>query len=135
MDIKKVTASLSVSPQITQADIPTIISQGYKTLICNRPDNEGEDQINVAEIENLVSEQGMRCYYLPVTPGKVSVADAEAMHQLLTSCEQPVLAYCRTGMRSILLWALYQANSNEASSDALKKHAKQIGYDLEAFLS
>lgn len=135
MDIKKVTNTLSVSPQISKDDIASIAKQGYKTLICNRPDNEGENQTNFAEIEKRSNEEGISCYYLPVVSGKVSEPDAESMNKLLSSIEQPILAYCRTGTRSIMLWALYQVISGSASSTDVKKQAKQIGYDLSTFLS
>ena len=45
----------------------------------------------------------------------------------------PILAYCRTGTRSISLWALTEAKTLD--TDAVLSATKQAGYDLSAMRS
>ena len=51
MDRRKISAKFTVSPQITAADVETIKAEGFRAIICNRPDGEGADQPSFEEIE------------------------------------------------------------------------------------
>ena len=44
MKIQTLSATLSVSDQITEAHLPAIAQAGFRAVICNRPDAEGPDQ-------------------------------------------------------------------------------------------
>lgn len=134
MAVKRITESLSVSPQISKDEVASIAQMGFKSFICSRPDNEGEDQTNFAEIEAVALQHGIRCHYLPVVSGQVSDADAKSMSKLVATLEQPVLAYCRTGTRCIMLWALDQAITESTPLGTLKQKAREAGYNLDAFL-
>ena len=47
--------------------------------------------------------------------------------------DKPVLAYCRSGTRSTLLWALAQARSGMAP-EAIAAHAAGAGYDVSPIM-
>lgn len=128
MDIRKLTPALSVSPQISVEDVGVAASKGFKSIICNRPDNEGEDQTNAAEIQQAAADNGMAFYHQPVVGGKISDADIKDFAHLLATSEGPILAYCRTGTRSSTLWALSEAH--HLSADAILSTAKDAGYDI-----
>ncbi len=128
MEIKKVDSDISVSPQISPADVPEIAKAGYKTIICNRPDGEGNDQPLFHEIEEAAQKAGLICHYLPVESGKVSDDDAEKFGQLFAAVPKPALAFCRSGTRSVTLWALSQKGDIKLP-DILQK-AKTAGYDM-----
>jgi sulfide:quinone oxidoreductase len=51
MTTKLLTKTLSVGPQIQASDVETIATRGFRSVICNRPDGEGADQPNFAEVE------------------------------------------------------------------------------------
>ena len=51
MDIRKITATFSVTGQIAPADLPAIAQAGFRAIICNRPDGEAADQAGFREIE------------------------------------------------------------------------------------
>ena len=51
------------------------------------------------------------------------------MAEALDGATGAVLAYCRSGTRSTLLWALAEA-SQGADPDRLAEHAAQAGYDI-----
>lgn len=128
MDIKKITDGLSVSPQITAADLPTIKAAGFRSVICNRPDAEAGDQPGHEEIHEAAMAEGMEFRFLPVTPGIVTDDTADGFGAALTELPGPVLAYCRTGTRSATLWSLSQANT--LSLPEILAATKAAGYDM-----
>ena len=133
MNIKPIDDRLSVSPQILPADMQELARQGFKSVICNRPDGEAESQPSFAAIRQAATAAGLECRYLPVTPGKVGDSDVSAFVAAMQSLPRPVLAYCRTGTRSALLWSLDQRAQGADLSELLRKTAS-AGYDLSGAL-
>lgn len=126
--IKRVTDTLSVSAQLQIADLQAIKQAGFKTLICNRPDNEsGDDQPSIDEMKQAAEALGLVFLALPFT-GMPAPEIAAQQGKLIETAAQPVLAYCRSGTRSITAWALSQAGKGKA--DSLVQTAAQAGYDL-----
>jgi sulfide:quinone oxidoreductase len=128
MQLNKVTDALSVSPQISAADVAAIRDAGFRAIICNRPDGEGADQPNFEEIEAAAKALGLEARYQPITSGMVRDEDADAFGQALMELPGPVLAYCRTGTRSATLWSLSQAKSRPVPE--ILAATKAAGYDM-----
>ena len=128
MDLKPISDSLTVSPQIIVADIPELARQGYRAIICNRPDGEGADQPTFEEISAAAKSAGMEAAYVPVVAGKVQDADADAFGDAMRELPGPVLAYCRTGTRSATLWSLAEADTL-GTAEVLSR-TKAAGYDM-----
>lgn len=128
MDVRKLTPFLSVSPQITATDVGTAASMGFKTIICNRPANESEDQPDLAEIQKACELEGIVWLHQPVISGKITDEDVDAFDDHLNQVEGPVLAFCRSGTRCTSLWAL--AEAAHMTADSLLETAKSAGYDL-----
>ncbi|MDP5052326.1 MAG: TIGR01244 family sulfur transferase, partial [Congregibacter sp.] len=124
-----VSDSFSVSTQVTLGDIPTLVEAGVKSLICNRPDGEANDQPTITEIRAAAEAAGIKIAYIPVVSGKLSAADVKDFSTAVDRMESPVHAFCRTGTRSITLWSLYQRNQGVADSELLER-ARACGYDL-----
>lgn len=129
MDIQRLTAELSVAPQILARDMPAIAQAGFRALLCNRPDGEAPDQPGYAELERAAAEHGLQMRYLPAESGKVSDAQGAAFGQQLAALPKPVLAFCRTGMRSTTMWALSQADRMPLPQ--IMDIAAKAGYDLQ----
>jgi len=106
MEIKWVTADLSVSPQITPDDMPAIRASGFRSIICNRPDGESPEQPHFEDIRAAAEKMGLKVAYLPVIPGEVNDRDAYAFQATLSRLPGPTLAYCRSGARSASLWSM-----------------------------
>ena len=115
MDIKTLTANLSVTPQITASDMQAIKDAGFRAIICNRPDGEGADQPTFAEIEQAARKVGLEAAYQPIVSGKVSNEDAADFDKAVGNLPGPVLAYCRSGTRSATLWSLSQAKTRSVA--------------------
>ncbi len=128
MEIKRITDGLSVSPQVLASDMAAIGAAGFRAIICNRPDGEGADQPTHQEIAAAAREAGIEMRYLPVVPGKVSDADADAFGAALRDLPGPVLAFCRTGTRSATLWSLSEAGKR--SIPEILAATKSAGYDM-----
>lgn len=128
MDIRTIAPDLSVSGQITAQDVGVIASQGFRSIVINRPDGEASDQPRHTEIVEAATRSGLSVRYLPVVSGNVTDADVAAFAEAMEALPAPMLAFCRTGTRSTTLWALSQAG--HLSTDAILKTASSAGYDL-----
>jgi uncharacterized protein (TIGR01244 family) len=126
---KSLTPDLLVAPQIALDDVAEAARQGVKLIINNRPEGESDDQVPGAAIEAAANAAGMDYVAIPVTHAGFSEPQVNAMAQALESAEGPVLAYCRSGTRSTLLWALAEA-SQGGDPDALTNIAAKAGYDV-----
>jgi len=122
-----------VSEQITTTDIGVASAQGIKTIINNRPDNETEGQPMSADLAAAAAVLGLRFIDLPVISGKVTDEHIEQLERVYSDLQAPVLMFCRTGMRSIMLWALNEAQTLDV--DAVLATASEAGYDLSAMRS
>jgi sulfide:quinone oxidoreductase len=128
MEIKKISPFISVSPQIYPAHIERLAEQGFKTLINNRPDNETDDQPLVEELTAEAAKHGMVLISIPIIPGEITAENVEDFGDAMRKVKGPVLAYCRSGMRSTSLWALHEARHMD--SDTIISFADTIGFDL-----
>jgi sulfide:quinone oxidoreductase len=132
MDIKALTTNLSVSSQVLVNEMEAVAQAGFKAIICNRPDGEGPDQPSFKEIEAAAQHYGLQARYLPAETGKVSDQDGHTFGQLLQSLPGPILAYCRTGMRSTTMWALSQAGAMPLPQ--ILEAGQKVGFDMKALV-
>lgn len=128
MEFNRIEETLTVSPQIEPKDVEAIEAAGFRSIICNRPDGEGADQPGFEEIEAAAKAAGLAARYLPIQSGIVRDEDAEAFDGALRELPGPVFAYCRTGTRSVTLWALGQARRRPMAE--ILAAAKAAGYDM-----
>ena len=132
MDIKPLTPNLSISPQILASDLPAIAAAGFKAIICNRPDGESSDQPGFKELEKAAIELGLKAQYLPAETGNVSDADGKEFGMLLSTLPGPILAFCRSGMRSTTMWALSQAGVTPLPQ--ILEASRKAGFDMQSLL-
>ncbi len=126
---RKLTDNIYASPQITLEDVAEAAAMGVKLIINNRPEGESDDQVPGAEIEAAARAAGIDYDAIPVTHAGFSEPQVVAMAKALDGADGPVLAYCRSGTRSTLLWALSEA-SQGGDPDALTNMAAKAGYDV-----
>jgi sulfide:quinone oxidoreductase len=108
MNVMPLTDNYSVTAQISAHDIAAIAAAGFKSIICNRPDQESADQPDFATIDAAAQAAGLQTAYIPIT-GMPSPEQTADMAQALTDLPAPVLAYCRTGNRSAIIFNAAQA--------------------------
>jgi len=128
MMFNSLTAEVFVAEQISIEDIGMAAERGIRTIICNRPDGETPDQPETELLRRAAAEAGIEFVHIPVVSGRFDEQSIEAFQSVLLSGQKPVLAYCRSGMRSSCLWALASVDSMELNG--IVSAAKDAGYDL-----
>lgn len=126
---RKLTDTIYAAPQIGLADVDEAAKLGVRLIVNNRPEGESDDQLPGAEIEAAARAAGIDYVAIPVTHSGFSEPQVAAMAKALAGAGGPVLAYCRSGTRSTLLWALSEA-SQGGDPDALTNMAAKAGYDV-----
>jgi uncharacterized protein (TIGR01244 family) len=108
MDVRQITEDYSVSQQITPDEVAAIKAAGFKTVICNRPDDEQPGQPSHDAIKAAVEAAGLTFRYIPVVSGQMTMENVEDQAAALGEVDGPVLAYCRSGTRCTNLYAAIQ---------------------------
>jgi uncharacterized protein (TIGR01244 family) len=132
-DFRKVTDAFSVAPQITVEDMAAAADLGFTLVINNRPDGEAPDQPPSARMESAALAAGVAYVHIPVRGGPTR-EQVEAVQAAIAGAEGPVLAFCRSGTRSIVTWSLGQAASGARSRAELIGLGQAAGYDLSGVL-
>ncbi len=126
---RQLTDRVFASPQIGLAEVAEAVASGIGLIINNRPEGESEDQVPGEDIAAAARAAGIGYVAIPVTHAGFSQPQITAMRAALDGSEGKVLAYCRSGTRSTLLWALAEASAGK-SPDELAEQAARAGYDL-----
>ena len=126
---RKLNDRIFASPQISLAEVAEARAQGITMIVNNRPEDESDDQTPGKDIEAAARAAGMAYVAIPVTQAGFSESQVESMRKALADAGGPVLAYCRSGTRSTLLWALAEASSGASPAD-IAAQAAQAGYDI-----
>jgi uncharacterized protein (TIGR01244 family) len=128
-EFRHVTDQISVAPQIALEDLRRAADLGFKRVINNRPDGEEPGQPTGAEVEAAARAAGLDYVHIPVRGGPTP-DQVEANYRAVEAAEGPVLAFCRSGTRSIVTWSLGQFQADERSREELIELGAQAGYDL-----
>jgi len=129
LDLRPVTDTFAVSPQIAPEDVATLKAQGFTTIVNNRPDGEAPDQPAGAALASEAAAQGLTYVEAPVR-GAPTLEQGRATAEAADSAEGKTLAFCKSGTRSIAAWSLGQAASGARAPDDLVALAADAGYDL-----
>ena len=127
MDPIKLTDDYFVLPQIAELDVAELASLGFDIIVNNRPDNESEGQPLSADLAQKSADLGVEYVYNPIDLSKLSQTNLDVQQEVLSSGKK-VLAFCRTGTRSSVLWVLN--NQVEYGFDTLVEKVSGKGFDL-----
>jgi len=128
MHIKAITPTYAVSEQIDPSDFPAIVEAGFKTVICNRPDAEVPPHLHGANMSIAAEAAGVTFKILPLTHQTMTPENVAKQFEMVDAAGGPVLAYCASGTRCSVIWALSQ--SGKQSADDILRQTAQAGYDL-----
>lgn len=128
MEIRHLTDDYAVSPQIQPADVPALKAAGFVRVICNRPDSEIPPGIRSDEMRKAVEAAGLEFVDNQIVPGNFS-PEIVATQARAMIASGPVFAYCASGNRCSVVWALTQAG--KVPADTLISTAARWGYNLE----
>ncbi len=127
MDLRQLTPDLAVTPQILPEDIKDLAAAGFRVLINNRPDAEVGPDLDSQIMADAAAEAGLAYHYIPFSPGEITPQMIMDFGAALGD-GGPVVAYCRSGNRSTVLWALSQAG--QIPEAEIVETAANAGYDL-----
>jgi len=120
---------LSVAGRLDRADIDALARAGVRTIVNNRPDGEDPGQLPAAEAKQLAEAHGIAYHHIPITAATLTRGDVDVFAATLRDAAQPVVAHCRSGTRSALLWALTRMREG-ADPLALISDAARHGIDI-----
>ena len=129
MEIRPITPRYAVSPQITVEDVPAIAAAGFAKVICNRPNIEVPANMQSDAIGQAVRDAGMEYEVLELTHQTMTPENVALQRELAESCSGPVLAYCASGTRCSVVWALGQCD--RMSTDDILSATTNAGYMLD----
>jgi uncharacterized protein (TIGR01244 family) len=132
-EFHKVTDDFWVTGQIDAEDVAAAAKLGIRMILNNRPDEEEPGQPSGADIEAAARAAGLDYATAPVR-GRPAPSQVDATGRALAAADGPVLAYCRSGMRSIAAWALSQVSTGARTRADAVALAKDAGYDLSQVL-
>ncbi|WP_312530404.1 TIGR01244 family sulfur transferase [Paracoccus sp. (in: a-proteobacteria)] len=127
MDLRQLTPDLAVTPQILPEDLSDLAAAGFRVVINNRPDAEVGPDLDSEAMGRAAAEAGMAYHYIPFSPGEITAQMISAYADALSE-PGPKVAYCRSGNRSTVLWALTQAGRLPEAE--ILETAANAGYDL-----
>ena len=134
MDIRPLTDAYAVTPQILPEDIPAIAAAGFSVVICNRPDRENPDDLHAETLRPQIEAAGLGFVVNPVTGGALTMENVDAQRAAIDAARDAggrVLAYCASGNRSSIVWAL--AMAGRVPTDELIAAGSQYGYQTAQF--
>lgn len=129
MEIRALTPDYAVSPQIELSDLPAIKAAGFGTVIDNRPDGEIAPHLHTELMRAAAEAIGLKFIANPVIGGAMTMENVRLQAQVMAEATAPVFAYCASGNRCSVVWAMMNAG-HRATDDLIRTPAK-FGYNLE----
>jgi uncharacterized protein (TIGR01244 family) len=130
MKITPITDTFSVAGQPELAEIAALAGRGTRLLINNRPDGEQAGQPSEAAEAAAAASAGLGYLHLPVTGATITREDVERFRQAAEGADGPVVAHCRSGTRSLTLWAIGEVLAGGLERDDLIDYGARLGFDL-----
>ena len=129
-EFRRIDDSFYVAPQITADDIQRAYDEGFGALIMNRPSGETPDQPDTEELIEASANHQLRFYHIPIVAPPSYEDIAATIEALNAENGNKVLAFCRSGTRSVTLWAYAMAKENTYPIETILQKAAEAGYDL-----
>lgn len=140
MDIRPLTDRYAVSPQINPEDVPAIAAAGFTTLINNRPCAEIPPSHQSDVMQKAAEAAGLAYVALPIVHSELGPDLAKAQAEACAAADGPVFAYCASGTRCTIVWAMGQAMGadmgravcadGEPDAETIIAAANAQGYDI-----
>jgi len=128
---------MQLSPGLTAAgalsadNIEALAESGVKTIVNNRPDNEDPGQLSADEARKLCAAHGVAYHHIPFVNATLTKAEIDAFEKVLMSGSHPMVAHCRSGTRSTMIWALTRTRQGDDPAALVALGAKN-GVDISA---
>jgi uncharacterized protein (TIGR01244 family) len=122
---------VAISGQLQPQDMKEIAAAGYVAVVNNRPDGEAMfGQPRTAELRKAAEEAGLLFLDLPFSGPRATADQVRAFADLLAERSGRIVAYCKSGMRSSLLWGAAAVAQGHSLEEVLAA-ARRAGQDLD----
>ncbi len=122
---------VAVSAQLSPEDMKDVAAAGYVAVVNNRPDGEAMfGQPRTADLKAAAEKAGLVFLDLPFSGPNVQPDQVRAFRALLAEREGKVLAFCKSGMRSALLWGVASIVDGKPLNEVLDA-ARKAGQNLD----
>jgi uncharacterized protein (TIGR01244 family) len=128
--MKQISDRLHVGPQLTASDIRQAKANGFAAIINNRPDDEETGQPSAARNRAAAESKGLGYSHIPVVPGRISKEQVRAFQKALAEADGPVLAHCKTGTRSAILYVIGEVLDGRMQRNEVTPLGERLGLDL-----
>lgn len=128
--LNKLEDGFYAAPQITESDFEQFAANGIRTVVNNRPDDEEPGQLSAARARELAEKHGIEYHHIPMTVPTLTPELIDRFEKVVTTAPRPIVAHCRSGTRSCILWSLTEAGRGARSVDETLHCAATGGYDL-----
>jgi uncharacterized protein (TIGR01244 family) len=122
---------VAISGQLKPEDMKEIVAAGYVAVVNNRPDGEAAfGQPRTADLKKAAEAAGLVFLDLPFSGPRASPDQVRTFADLLAERPGRVVAYCKSGMRSSLLWGAAAIAGGRSLDDVLAA-ARRAGQNLD----
>lgn len=129
-EIVFITPNFAVTAELGPADFAEARRLGFKGILSNRPDGEDGAQMSARQEAVLAWRAGLQFQHVPATKHDLFANDViEGMETALRTLEGPVLAHCKTGQRSAIVWAA--ASARNQSADCVLETLSRAGFNFD----
>lgn len=128
MTIRELDDHTLVCGQVAPHEIAGLAHQGVTVVVNNRPDGEDPQQPPAKEIEAAAKAAGLAYRFVPVRYG-IGPAEVAGMREAIREAgDGKLLAFCRSGTRSALTWALAR-RAEGVSEEEVRRRLSDAGFD------
>ncbi|MFN4015463.1 MAG: TIGR01244 family sulfur transferase [Reyranella sp.] len=119
-----------VSGQLSPGDMRDVAAAGFTAVVNNRPDGEAFfGQPRTADMRAAAEAAGLQFLDLPFSGPRATPDQVRAFADLLAEGDGRIVAFCKSGMRSALLWGAASL-ANGRSIDEVLRGARTAGQEL-----
>ncbi len=129
MDLRPLDETTSVAPMLEPSDMAAMAREGITTVICNRPDAEVPPSHRAAAMQSAAEAAGLAFVFNPIAGAALTLQAVEEQADAIDGAEGSVVAYCASGTRSAILWAL--AMAGRMPVDEILAATAGAGYQLD----
>lgn len=121
---------VALTGQLKPDDMKALAEAGIAVVINNRPDREALfGQPRIADLEKAAQDAGLVFLDLPFSGPRATPDQVRALADLLANGEDKIVAFCKSGMRSALLWGAASL-ANGRSLDEVLAGGRKAGQEL-----
>ncbi len=131
MDMIQISDKLFIAGQPAHAAFSQLAADGCKIVINNRPDHEEPGQPGSASQMAAARSAGLGYSFIPVAGSDITEADIRAFQDAVEAAPGPVLGHCRTGQRTLMLYAIGEVLDGRMKAEDAGRFGAVHGFDLK----